>query len=556
MVVNPDAPQPLATALATVLSMAGIEECYGICGREIVPMWCALFESQGTAHGIRTRHAKHENGGGFAAIGSAMVSGRPVALFSTTGPGVTNTLTALEAARAAGISFVYLSPQTPPAESGRLGIQDTGPAGYFNAGLYAAGRLFDSVTVVQTAEQLPILAGHLAAGFAGPEPFAAHIVLPTSLQVEPVRWRPRLPAHRRPAPSPSPALADEVVARLASEPFVVWVGWGARHHEGQIRELLERTGAPSMSTPRGLGIADPHAGFLGVSGNGGSDTLVEDLAERAPRFALVLGTGLGEASSGWDARLVPPGGLIHVDLDPAVFGRAFPRVPTLGVQSGIGELLDAVLERRDRLVRRALVPPPARTAETPLAARGTVHPVQLMQAIQRVVVDGHTMPVLADASASFFWAAHHLRFNEPRRWAIEGRFGSMGFAGAAVVGAASAAGGPALALCGDGSLHMQDELATAVRYGIHAIWVVMNDSGLGIVRHGMQARGRLLHDTDYPDTDFAVVARAKGAAAERVTDAAQLDAALRNAIAADGPYLIDVVIDRAAVPPILARTNR
>src|SRR5262249_41676273 len=155
-------------ALAALLSVAGVEECYGIFGREIVPMWCALFESQGTAYGIRTRHAKHENGGGFAAIGSAMVSGRPVALFSTTGPGVTNALTALEAARAAGISFVYLSPQTPATETGRLGIQDTGPAGYFNAGLYVPGRLFDSVTILQTANQLPILAGHLAAGFAGP----------------------------------------------------------------------------------------------------------------------------------------------------------------------------------------------------------------------------------------------------------------------------------------------------------------------------------------------------------------------------------------------------
>src|SRR5689334_23245790 len=143
MVVRTDEPQPLANALAALLSRAGIEECYGICGREIVPMWCALFESQGTAHGIRTRHAKHESGGGFAAVGSAMVSGRPVALFSTTGPGVTNTLTALETARAAGISFVYLSPQSPPTETGRLGIQDTSPAGYFNPDLHVPGRLFD-----------------------------------------------------------------------------------------------------------------------------------------------------------------------------------------------------------------------------------------------------------------------------------------------------------------------------------------------------------------------------------------------------------------------------
>jgi acetolactate synthase-1/2/3 large subunit len=317
------------------------------------------------------------------------------------------------------------------------------------------------------------------------------------------------------------------------------------------------TGAPSLSTPRGLGIADAHPGFIGVSGNGGSETLAEDLALQRPRFMLVLGTGLGEASSGWDERLVPPGGLVHVDIDPRVPGRAFPGVPTLAVQSGIGEFLDAVLAHVVVLVRHALVPMPER-AQVGLepAAVGTVHPVELMRAIQREIVDATAMPVLADASASFFWAARHVRFRTPSRWAIEGRFGSMGFAGAAVVGAASASNGPALAICGDGSMHMQDELATAVRYGIHAIWVVMNDSGLGIVRHGMKLRGRKLHDADYPPANFAEVAAAKGAEAARVTSAQELDQALREAVAHGGPFLIDVVIDRDVVPPILARTHR
>jgi acetolactate synthase-1/2/3 large subunit len=187
---------------------------------------------------------------------------------------------------------------------------------------------------------------------------------------------------------------------------------------------------------------------------------------------------------------------------------------------------------------------------------GVVHPVDLLAAIQRVYVDGTDMPVIADASSAMFWAVRHLSFKSPGRFFVEGHFGAMGQAGAAVVGAASGRGGPAAAICGDGSLHMQDEISTAVRYGIPAIWIVLNDSGLGIVRAGMRLNNRPLHDADFPPANFADVARAKGARAVRVTSADDLDAALRAALEANGPFVVDVLVDQDAVPPIEARTKR
>jgi acetolactate synthase-1/2/3 large subunit len=548
----------LALQIARLLALAGVRESWGVSGREIVPMWSALVESLGSALPIATRHTRHENGAGFAAIGSWMQSGRPSAIFVTTGPGITNVLTSLESARAAGARFVVVSPLTPATETGRLGIQDTGLAGSFNADLYRPGRLFDMVCVLESTDQLPALAGRLAAGFAGVGGYGAHVAIPTLLQTAPTRFTAALPAHRRPAPAPSPALADEVVKLLADDPFAVMVGWGAREHADQVRRLLDLTGAPAISSPRGLGVADTHPQFLGVSGNGGSESLMDDLVRARPRRLLVLGTGLGEATSGWDGRLIPPSGLIHVDVDATVFGRAYPQADTLGVQSGIGEFLDMVLARASNLVRRE---PITRTADAPHPApvardRDVVHPRALMAAIQRVIVDRTDVPVLADASSAMFWATRYLVFDAPGRWLIEGRWGSMGFAGAAVVGAASARAGAAVAICGDASLHMQDELSTAVRYGIPAIWIVLNDSGLGIVRHGMRRNGRLLHDGDYPDTDFAAVARAKQAQAVRVTREEDLDAALEAALAAERPFVVDVVIDQSAVPPIGARAKR
>lgn len=550
-------PMTVGRHLAVLLWRLGVREAYGVCGREIVPVWTELLASRGTPYEIATRHTRHENGAGFAAIGSWAQTGRPVAIFVTTGPGLTNVITSLETARATGAKLILLSPLTPAAERGRLGIQATGPGGLSSPDLYTPGRLFDVVAMLESPDQLATLAGPIASGLAGAGGFAAHIAVPTTMQTEMTDIEPVVPRWRRPAPGISPSCADELAGLLAEHPFAVWVGWGARGHAPAVRRLLDATGAPAICTPRGIGIADCHPQFVGVTGNGGAESLVDDLAALRPRRTLVLGTGLGEASTGWHAGLVPPEGFIHVDLDSGVFGRAYPQAPTLGIQADVGEVLAALLARSDRLVRREQ---PRLRRRTPLEVvrdrAGQVHPADLMAAIQRLIVDATDMPVLADASSAMFWGARHLTFDRPGRWFVEGRFGSMGSAGAAVVGAASGRNGPAAAICGDGSMHMQDEINTAVRYGIHSIWIVLNDGGLGIVRAGMRANGRTLHDADYPATDFAAVARSKGARGVRVTRADELEPALAAAVAADGPFLVDVAIEPTIAPPIGARTKR
>lgn len=552
-------PTTVAAALATTLWELGVREVYGITGREIARTWAALVHSADGDCPLATMHTRHENGAGYAAVGGWAATDRPAAVFVTTGPGLTNVLTSLETARAAGAKLILLSPLTPAGERGRLGIQDTSNQGYRDPELYVPGRLFDLLAMLETPGDLQALAGQLAAGFAREgRGFMAHVAIPTTLQGAPVDVPVLVPAHRLPAPGVSPQLADEVVALLAAEPFAVWVGWGARRHAPAIRCLLDLTGAPAMSSPRGLGIVDRHPQFIGVTGNGGGETLVDALARHAPRRTLVLGSGLGQATSGWLPALAPPAGFIHVDVDERVFARGYPHVPTLGVQADIGALLAAVLERSRDLVRRD--PPSARAARASLVLVASderpVHPAALMAAIQRVVVEGSGLPVLADAGSAMFWATRHLRFGEPGRWFVENRFGAMGNAAGAVLGAAASCGDRALAIVGDGAMLMQDEINTAVRYGLRATWVVLNDAGMGIVRAGMRSSGWGCHDADFPETDFAAVARARGADGVRVTREGDLDAALLRALNAGGPFVVDVVIDRGAAPPIGARAGR
>ncbi len=128
----------------------------------------------------------------------------------------------------------------------------------------------------------------------------------------------------------------------------------------------------------------------------------------------------------------------------------------------------------------------------------------------------------------------------------------MGHAAAGVVGAALATGRRAVAVVGDGALLMTNEINSAVKFGARAVWVVLNDGRYGMCAQGMDALG-LEADAEIPQVDFAAFARAQGARAVRVDHEMQLDGALAEAMAADGPFVVDVRVDRRCKAPASQR---
>ncbi|RKQ93816.1 acetolactate synthase-1/2/3 large subunit [Solirubrobacter pauli] len=540
----------VAEAVTDGLIALGVERAYALGGREISPMIDALGRSA-----IAVIQARHESGAGFMAIGDWMVSDGLTAIAATTGPGLANVINALMAARMTRMPLILLTPLTPPIETNRLGIQATGPSGFTLSELHAAGRLFDYVAHVHTADQLPAVFGRIARGLAHDPGFTAHIALPTTLQAEATSVQIAVPPCAPSKRAPSPTQVEQIRTIIDDERVAVWVGFGARPHAELVRRFVAKAQLPVLASPRALGIADGCATFVGVTGNGGHELVFEELARYGVERVLVLGSRLGEATSGWDARLVPTGGLIHVDHDHRAFGIGFPQAPTIAVEADIGltlrALLDGPLARRG--FRRRRPPRGLFAAPTPQADR--LHPVEMLEVLQRVVVDAG-LPYFADASSAMFWSANRLEFPVADRYFSEQAWGSMGFAGAAAVGAAAALRTPVFALCGDASMHMQDEINTAVKYDLPTIWGVMSNGGPSIVRFGMEAHGRFDHDGWYPDTDFAAVARAKGARATRVTSASQLEQALTLALETRSPHLIDIVLDPSVAPPIGARARR
>lgn len=541
----------VASALIEILVGLGVERAYGIGGGALVPIADALGRSA-----IQTLHCRHEAGAAFAAAEDSLASGRPTLVFTTTGPGITNALTGLMAARWEGAKVVFVSAATSARQTGRHAFQETNVHS-LPSGLFTAGPLFHYVETVADPAQLEQVAARLRRGLANPGGFVAHVSVPTDVQRASVEIDRTIDRGRVRTMGCDPEALDEVAERLREHTTAIWVGFGARDAAPQIRELSERLGAAVMCSPRGKGVfPESHPHFIGVTGFAGHRNVKEWLAEHQPEQILVLGTRLGEFTSFWDAKLVPPQGFIHVDIDPERTGTAFTSARTLGVQAEIKALVEGLLARLPAEAP-AMMPGHGHVpAPTLLPIEGrAVRPQFLMQAVQRRLVDrGAT--VITEAGNAFAWGNHYLQFDEPRRYRVSTGFGSMGHAVTGVIGAALAQPErKAVAIGGDGAMLMNSEISTAVQYRIPAVWIVLNDSQYGMIDHGTRHAGYQPVETAIPFTDFVAIARAMGADGVHVGSELELEQALEQAQAAKGPFVVDVWIDPDARAPFLDRLS-
>src|SRR3954469_9231572 len=184
--------QNASQAIAEFLTALGVRYAFGVSGGAIAAIWGALSTSD-----IDVVHFRHETGAAFAAVEAHFVSGRPVVVFTTTGPGLTNALTGILAARGEGAKIILLSACTTASNRGRWAIQET-DSDFLPTGLSAPGVLFHMATTLESVGALPQIARRIANGLARPGGFVCHLSIPTGLQAVPV-------THAMPTALPAPA---------------------------------------------------------------------------------------------------------------------------------------------------------------------------------------------------------------------------------------------------------------------------------------------------------------------------------------------------------------
>lgn len=546
------APVSVASFVVKMLEDMGVQYAFGVSGGAIAPLWHALQHSS-----IQVLHFCHETGAAFAAVEAYFASGRPVVVFTTTGPGITNALTGLFAARWEGAKLIFLSPSTPTSQRGRWAFQETSAYTMANTGVFTREPLFHYATTLECSNELPEVYRRLAKGLAQPGGFVAHLSIPTNIQTSSVeKLLPKVNLSVA-----STAASEETILEcarlLSSGPFAIWVGFGARDAAAQIRQLAERTGAAVMCSPRGKGIfPEDHPQFVGVTGFAGHESVLRYMQEYRPVRTLVLGTRLGEFTSFWNPALIPKGGFVHVDIDPEIPGTAYPSVETFAIPSDVGMFVKALLKHFPPQSRFKIhsLPRPNRVVINP-SANSPVRPEVLMNMIQRVIVEGSDALVMTEAGNSFAWGNHLLRFNKVGRYRVSTGFGAMGHAVTGVVGAALARNGKAIAIVGDGAMLMNSEISTAVQHQIPAVWIVLNDSHYNMCNQGMAMLGFEGINTKISQTNFVKIAQGMGADGIRVEKETDIQAALEKALVCTGPFVVDVVIDPIQTAPIGSRIS-
>ncbi len=515
-------------AIVDSLLKHGIDTLFGLPGVQMYGLFDALARN---ANRIRVINARHEQTTAYMALGYACATGKPAVYSVVPGPGVLNTTAALATAWGVNAPVMCVTGQVPSAMIGRL----RGQLHELPDQLATLRTLLKHAERIEDPTEAPTKVARafqeMMSGRRGP--VALEIPLDQLPAVAEVTPREPLPPHPNPTPDP------EKIARLAkmmneAKNPMIWVGGGALDAGDGIKALAEKTGAPVVSFRGGKGVLDDrHPLSLAIPAGyklwPDTDLLV------------AFGTRLDVPTSRWGKM---PAGLkvARIDIDPAEFRR-------LAVDLGIvADSLDAAW---------ALTAAVAPRSDAARAAAIATAKAEMMQDIQSVQPQMSFIEAIRDAlpengifcdemTQVGYVSWFGMPFYGPRTMITSGFSGTLGAGFPTALGVKVAhPDRPVVAVTGDGGfLFGGSDLATAVRFGINLVTVVFNNSAYGNVLRDQKRMFDGRHSgSELTNPDFQTYAKAFGVRSWRVTDGKALNVAVKEAIAANAPCLIEVMTD-------------
>ena len=534
----------ISDILAETMSNWGVTHTFGMVGASNLGVGDALrrLEVDGRMTYIGVRH---EGSAAFAASVYAKLTGRPAACLAIAGPGATNLMTGLWDAKMDRAPVLAIT--------GQVRTQVMGPGAFQEIDLASAFEPLArfSQTVLTDSNHAQLV--DLALKHAILERDVGHLIVPNEVQERPAPEgaTPGGPAGRLSALDVAPpAVAIEQAAALiaGSKRPVLILGHGARFHTAGIVALAERLRAPLVTTFKAKGIVpDDHPLAAGVLGHSG--TPVASWLMNEADLLIALGASFSDHTG-----ISPHVPTIQVDLDPVALGRVHPvDVPVLGDIARTCELLGAAVgdtqteDQAPQLAERWAIwrREKARREEDDLG--GGVNSASVIAAMNRQVPRDAVIAVdVGDNTYSF---GRYFESSGEQSIVMSGYLGSIGFAYPAAIGCwAAAPDRPIVAIAGDGGFgQYMAELTTAVKYQMPIKLVLINNSQLGRISREQREEVLPVWQTSLHNPDFAQYAELCGALGVRVTERGQLDAALEQAFAHDGPALVDVVTDQRLI---------
>ncbi|MER9317871.1 5-guanidino-2-oxopentanoate decarboxylase [Mesorhizobium sp. M0659] len=523
----------IGEALITLLEAHGVDTVFGIPGVHTVELYRGLARSK-----IRHVTPRHEQGAGFMADGYARASGRPGVAFVITGPGLTNTITAMGQARADSVPMLVISGVNAMPTLGKgLGFLHELPD---QRGMMEKVALFSQR--VTEASELPGALARAFALFSSSRPGPVHIEIPTDVMVKPADGIAASLTNAAPPAPDGAAIAEAAKLIAAARRPLILAGGGAKRAEQPLQRLAERLGAPVVQTANARGLLHAHPLCVPASP---SLKAVRALMAYAD-LVIAAGTEFGPTDyDGYsDGGFVLPANLIRIDVGADQLAR---RPVSVGIQADCAEALGALLG--------ALHPDHAaskdgesRAAASRKAAFAELSPAYAAQ-VRAVETIRDALPgaiIVGDSTQPIYAANLYYDHDRPGGWfnAATG-FGALGYGPPAAIGAALAMPGvPVVCLTGDGGFQFTlPELGAALDAPAPVIFVVWNNRGYREIETSMLDVGVEPVGVSPAPPDFCKLAEAYGIASERLAGTAGIADALKRARATRLPHVIEITID-------------
>lgn len=542
-----------AFALIDSLHRHGVRHIFGYPGGAILPIYDELYraEERGDLQHILVRH---EQGAAHAADGYARATGKVGVCFGTSGPGATNLVTGIATAHLDSIPMVIITGQVGRPVIGTDAFQEID---IFGITLPIVKHSY----VVRNASDMSRIvaeAFHIAStGRPGP----VLIDVPKDVGLEECDYIPIEPGDvnisgYRPTVKGNPRQINAALhlMEVAQKPLL-YVGGGAiaANAHNQIQELAERFQIPVTTTLMGIGAFDEHhplsVGMLGMHGSAYANFAVSECD-----LLIAVGARFDDRVTGKLDEFASNAKVIHIDIDPAEVGKnRSPEVPIVG---DVRHVLEQILQRSRELdfpnnseqTQSWLERIHGWQEDYPLTAphyEGSISPQEVIVEVGRQAPHAY---YTTDVGQHQMWAAQFLK-NGPRRWISSAGLGTMGFGVPAAMGAQVALpDDQVICISGDASFQMNlQELGTLVQYGINVKTVILNNGWQGMVRQWQETfYGERYSSSNMQSgmPDIELLAQAYGMKGISVRDHSQLESAIAQMLAHNGPVVMEVHVKK------------
>ncbi|MGV8995807.1 MAG: thiamine pyrophosphate-dependent enzyme [Parvibaculaceae bacterium] len=531
----------VSEVVVDTLVQAGAKRCWGIVGDTINHFTDALRRSE-----LRWMHVRHEEAGALAAGGEAYMTGELAVCAGTCGPGSLHFVNGIFESHRNGAPVVLIASDVDRTEAGLHFPQEVD-----QRKIYEQTSVFcEYISHPDQARRITAAAAQAALYHKG----VAVVIVNGDMFKEECKDELSWSVHR---PKPVTHPANEELAALAdtlnnASKITIYAGIGARHSHDQVVALAQHLKAPVVHTSRAKEFIEPNnpynIGMTGILGNRAGVDAIDDAD-----VMLCLGTDFAYTQFWAEKRKV-----VQIDIDATHLGRRSP--VHMGLVGDVGDTITALLPlltmksddgHLSQALERWKKDQEAYEKATREPDATLIHPQFVAYTLDGLAADDAAFT--ADGGSPMVWCLRHIRATGARRFLISLSHGTMANAYPQAMGIAAAyPDRQVIAMCGDGGLTMlMGDLLTLKQEKLPVKLLVFNNGSLGFVEMEQRVEGLLDSYTGLENPDFSMLARACGIAGFRADNADTLESVMREWLAADGPALLDVPVNRMelVMPP-------